>query len=112
MTERHWQGCIPPHLAGRRLDQALAELVPGVSRAEVQRLIREGHCSVDGREAKAGERVEEGAHVVLELAEPTTAVAPERAPLSVLYEDATSSSPTSPRGWRPIPRRAAPRGRS
>ncbi len=55
---------VPRTLAGRRLDQALARLFPDFSRARLQRWIRDGAVSVDGRTWRArdpvagGERVE------------------------------------------------------
>ncbi len=67
---------IPAELAGLRLDQALARLLPEESRSRLARLIEEGHVRVDGasvaakRKLKSGEavdvalapRVEESAH--------------------------------------------------
>ena len=40
---------IDPALAGRRLDQALAELLPEYSRSRLQRLLDQGLVLVDGR---------------------------------------------------------------
>jgi 23S rRNA pseudouridine1911/1915/1917 synthase len=51
-------------MAGLRLDQALARLLPGESRTRLARLIDEGHVKVDGetaaprRKVKSGERLE------------------------------------------------------
>lgn len=59
---------IPPELAGRRLDQALATLFKGHSRTQLQRWIRNGQVRVDATEARprdrvrGGERVEISAH--------------------------------------------------
>src|SRR5262245_39291296 len=39
---------IPPELAGRRLDQALAQLLPQFSRTRIQRWIEEGAVKVNG----------------------------------------------------------------
>jgi 23S rRNA pseudouridine1911/1915/1917 synthase len=80
---------IPLEMAGLRLDQALARLLPEESRSRLARLIGEGHVRVDGRAAtprlklKSGEAVEvalaprpvEGAHEAEAIA------------LAVLHED-------------------------
>jgi len=42
---------IPVALAGLRLDQALARLLPGESRSRLARLIGEGQVRVEGAEA-------------------------------------------------------------
>ncbi|MCF8102275.1 MAG: hypothetical protein K9K66_11510 [Desulfarculaceae bacterium] len=45
---------IPPGFGGRRLDTILAELMaPELSRAQAQRLIKEGLVTLEGREARA-----------------------------------------------------------
>ena len=55
---------IPLEMAGLRLDQALARLLPNESRTRLARLIDEGHVKVDGetaaprRKVKSGERLE------------------------------------------------------
>jgi 23S rRNA pseudouridine1911/1915/1917 synthase len=43
--------------AGSRLDRFLVEKCPGLSRAQIQRLIEGGHVQVDGRATRAGERL-------------------------------------------------------
>ncbi|MFO0581253.1 MAG: RluA family pseudouridine synthase [Anaeromyxobacter sp.] len=80
---------VPPALAGERLDAAIARLVPGLSRARVQRLLEEGRVRVDGRVPKASARVRGGEAVEVEVPppEPTDAV-PQDLPLAVLHEDA------------------------
>ena len=79
---------IPAHMAGRRLDAALADLA-GVSRAQVQRWIANGQVEVDGKPARASLRVVENMLAVArpEISAPSR-VAPEVIPLVVLYEDA------------------------
>ena len=42
---------------GRRVDQAVAELWPDLSRARLQRWLKSGELTVDGRRSKPGERV-------------------------------------------------------
>jgi 23S rRNA pseudouridine1911/1915/1917 synthase len=79
---------IPPHLAGMRLDQALAALFPGYSRARLQRWIKEGHVQVDGQAPRpkdvvfGGERVD----LAVVLADETQ-WQPQALPLDIVYED-------------------------
>lgn len=110
MGTRTWQGVIPVGLQGRRLDQALAELPTGVSRAEAQRLIRQGSCQLGGSPARASLRVAAGMQVRLEIAEPQGTVAPERAPLTVLHEDGAVIVVNKPPGMAAHPARGTPAG--
>jgi 23S rRNA pseudouridine1911/1915/1917 synthase len=74
--------------SGRRLDQALVEAFPGLSRARLQSLIREGHALVDGRPAKRAARVKGGERVELELPVPEPAgPLAEDLPLTILFQD-------------------------
>ena len=79
---------LSPTARGSRLDQALVEAFPGLSRARVQSLIRQGHARVDGRPAKSAARVKGGERVELDLPE-LVAAGPEAEdlPLSILFED-------------------------
>ena len=54
------QVAFPPELAGRRLDQALAQLLPQYSRTRIQRWIEDGAVRVNGLAAKARDVVVEG----------------------------------------------------
>ena len=57
---------IPAHLGGRRLDQALAELVQEYSRSRLQQWIRAGQVTVDARTARVRETVHGGEQVRIE----------------------------------------------
>src|SRR5688572_26130792 len=80
---------IPVEMAGLRLDQALARLLPEESRSRLARLIAEGHVRVDGREAaprlkmKSGEAVE----VALAPRPADDSHRPEAIALAVVHED-------------------------
>ena len=54
---------IPGTMRGRRLDQALAELVSEYSRSRLQQWIRSGHVLLDGRVPQVREKVMGGEHV-------------------------------------------------
>ncbi|MFZ5585141.1 MAG: RluA family pseudouridine synthase [Thermodesulfobacteriota bacterium] len=80
---------LPDAAAGRRLDQAAAELLaPELSRAQVQRLLEEGRLTLAGRPAKPGQRVRGGEIIELVLPPPQPLeLIPEAMDLKVLYED-------------------------
>jgi len=76
-------------MAGLRLDQALARLMPEESRTRLARLIEEGHVRVDGAEAAARRKVKSGEAVEVALA-PRPSQAPLQAEaigLTIVHED-------------------------
>jgi 23S rRNA pseudouridine1911/1915/1917 synthase len=76
-------------MAGLRLDQALARLLPDESRSRLARLIEEGHVTVDGVPAASRRKVKSGEVVDVALAERPVDAAflPEAIELSVVHED-------------------------
>lgn len=73
---------------GERLDVFLARMDETLSRSRVQRLIADGHVTVNGKTPKASQRLSEGATVAVEMPEPeATDILPEQIPLDILYED-------------------------
>lgn len=105
-----WNGRILSGASGRRLDQVLGELVPGLSRAQAKRLIDEGLCSVDGLIAKSSARPRAGAHITLALSEPEADVTPEDIALEVLFEDEALVVVNKPAGMAAHPARGTPCG--
>jgi 23S rRNA pseudouridine1911/1915/1917 synthase len=79
---------VPPALAGARLDVALAQLAPDLSRARAQRLVADGRVRLSGRAAKAAARLRAGDVLEVEVPppEPSSLVAQDL-PLAVLHED-------------------------
>ena len=77
-------------MAGLRLDQALARLLPGESRSRLARLIEEGHVKVDGAAAPSRRKMKSGEAVDVALvARPVDlASRPEAIELAVVHEDA------------------------
>jgi 23S rRNA pseudouridine1911/1915/1917 synthase len=75
--------------AARRLDHYLARALPDVSRATIQRLIRQGLITVDGLASRASSPVKPGMQVVARIPPPTPAaqVSPQAIMLDVVYED-------------------------
>ncbi len=74
--------------AGVRLDVFLARRLPGLSRSQLQRLIREGRVSADRRPAKASALVTSGmiVDVIVPAPEPAAPVS-EALPLTILHDD-------------------------
>ncbi len=73
---------------GQRLDQEVAAALSELSRAQVQRLIKAGAVTVNGRASKPSYVVAAGDQIVVRLPEePEAAVVPEAIPLDILFED-------------------------
>ncbi|MCL2447535.1 MAG: RluA family pseudouridine synthase [Polyangiaceae bacterium] len=96
---------VPASLEGARLDKALAELVPELSRARVKRAIDMGAVRVNGRRQAKGATVNEGDLLRIDVAQvaDAPAVASAGAPLRVLFEtnevavvDKLAGQPTAP----------------
>ncbi len=89
-TRLDLSAAVPRELAGKRLDQALAELFAQFSRTRLQEWIREGRVSVDGRACRARDRLAGGERVRLRarLAQ-RVENAPQAIPLEILYEDSS-----------------------
>jgi 23S rRNA pseudouridine1911/1915/1917 synthase len=72
-----------------RLDRWLAERLPGLSRARLQRLIEQGQVTIAGRPGRSAARLKPGQQVTLDEPDPVPALPrPEALPLSVVHEDA------------------------
>jgi 23S rRNA pseudouridine1911/1915/1917 synthase len=81
---------FPPELAGRRLDQALATLLPQYSRTRIQRWIEEGAVRVNGLAPRARDVVVGGEAATVEARQADeTTVAAEKLPLDIVHQDAT-----------------------
>lgn len=75
-------------MPNERLDKALVETVPDLSRTQIQRLIKEEQILVNGRSTKANLRLEGGEVVTINLPPvEETELIPEDIPLDIRYED-------------------------
>jgi 23S rRNA pseudouridine1911/1915/1917 synthase len=75
---------------GERLDAFLRRKLPALSRGAIQRLIEQGHLTVNGQPTKATHTPRAGEVVHLEIPEAKPATAqPENIPLEIIYEDKT-----------------------
>jgi 23S rRNA pseudouridine1911/1915/1917 synthase len=84
---------------GARLDQAITNHVPALSRAQVQRLIRDGGVTLTEGKVKPALIVWAGLAVDIDVPAPTAATpAAEAMPLAVLHDDADLAVVDKPAG--------------
>lgn len=77
-----------PEVEGMRLDQAAAILFPDFSRGRLQKWLRSGELTVNGRSCKASYRVGRGETLLLDAQpEPQEEVKPQDIPLDILHAD-------------------------
>jgi len=91
---------VSPEAAGQRLDAWLAAQLEGVSRSRVQLLLSQGSVVVDGKPAKASQKLR-GGEVVEVRGEPVPAplrAMAEDIPLDIIYEDDDLSVVNKPAG--------------
>jgi 23S rRNA pseudouridine1911/1915/1917 synthase len=79
---------IPLELDGKRLDQALAELLPDYSRSRLKQWILDGQVVLDGNKPAPRTRVQSGQHVVLTaVMDDELPAEPEAMALDIVFED-------------------------
>ncbi|MDX1662241.1 MAG: RluA family pseudouridine synthase [Candidatus Promineifilaceae bacterium] len=96
---------------GERLDKALAEAHPELSRSRWQQLIKEGAVTVNGDQARPSLRLEGGERIraiLPEVAE--TELAAQAIPLSILFEDSALLAVNKPAGMVVHPAPGHPEG--
>lgn len=91
---------IPSTMAGKRLDQALAKMLPEYSRARLQGWIRAGDVKIDKKsmpacddQVKGGEQIEIRTRLKLQVT-----AAPEAIPLQIVFEDESMIIVNKPAG--------------
>jgi 23S rRNA pseudouridine1911/1915/1917 synthase len=81
---------LPLELAGRRLDQALAQLLPQYSRTRIQQWIDAGAVLVNGLVPRARDVVTGGETAAVEARlDEQTDIAAEKLPLDIVHQDAS-----------------------
>lgn len=112
MPDSHHIHCrIPDQYAGKRLDQALAELLPDYSRSRLQQWLKSGQLQVQGRTVRPRDRVMGGELVSGEgLQEEQTAASPQAIPLDIRFEDAHILVINKPAGLVVHPAAGNPQG--
>lgn len=102
---------IPEDLAGRRLDQALAQLFPDYSRSRLKDWILAGRVQLDGAAVVPRTPVAAGQRVTLQAAAETRAGdEPQAIELAVVYEDAHLAVINKPAGLVVHPGAGQPAG--
>ena len=105
---------IPPELGGKRLDAALAILLPQYSRSRIQQWIKDGSVTLAGRKARARDPVAEGQNVEVRLPDATLADGtPPQAQdiaLDILHEDESVIVVNKPAGLVVHPGAGTPDG--
>lgn len=86
MSERHRTVILDA--PGERVDKALADALPELSRAQCQRLLKEGRVFIDSRPVKGSKRLEGGEQVVIDLPKvESSEIEPQAIPLDIIFED-------------------------
>jgi 23S rRNA pseudouridine1911/1915/1917 synthase len=74
--------------AGRRLDAVLATQWPDLSRARIQRLIKQGLVSAEGCPVRSSDPAKAGTRISVEIPDPEPShLEPEAIPLEIVHED-------------------------
>jgi 23S rRNA pseudouridine1911/1915/1917 synthase len=83
------EASVPLSLAGKRFDQALAEMFPDFSRSRLTEWIKSGDALLDGQAVRPRDPVRGGESVALNVrTEVETTAEPENIPFELVYEDA------------------------
>ncbi|MEJ2322713.1 MAG: 23S rRNA pseudouridine(1911/1915/1917) synthase RluD [Gammaproteobacteria bacterium] len=88
MTEQVLEASVPEEMAGKRLDQVLAELFDDYSRSRLQKWVKSGKVTVNGRHMAVKEKVTAGDRITLHPEEvPVIEDTAENIALDIIYED-------------------------
>ncbi|WP_243041939.1 23S rRNA pseudouridine(1911/1915/1917) synthase RluD [Dyella sedimenti] len=88
MTTIRHEATVPLSAAGRRFDQALAEMFPDYSRSRLTAWIKAGAATLDGAQAPPRQLLRGGERVKLEAElEAEVELAPEAIALDIVHED-------------------------
>ena len=98
-------------VAGQRLDKALADVVPGLSRARIQALIADGAIRRDGVVLSNGSlKAAAGTYAIVVPPVASATPLPQAIPLTVLFEDADLIVIDKPAGMAAHPAPGTPDG--
>jgi len=87
---------VPADSAGARLDVFLVSVLGGQSRSHIQRLIKDGHVRVDGREAKPNLAMKTGQAVAVDIPDPVGANTQRFYRVVTPQDPAAAQAPASP----------------
>jgi 23S rRNA pseudouridine1911/1915/1917 synthase len=90
---------VPSDFTGQRLDRFLVSVLEGRSRSLVQKLIADGHVTIEGRDSRPNLPVRDGERVTVDIPDVTPpAVSGEALPLEILYQDSDVAVLNKPAG--------------
>src|SRR3990167_1309426 len=105
------EAAVPLSLAGKRFDQALAEMFPDFSRSRLTEWIKSGDALLDGQPARPRAPVRGGETVALNVrTEVETTALAEDIPFEIVYQDADVLVVNKPAGLVVHPGAGNPRG--
>jgi 23S rRNA pseudouridine1911/1915/1917 synthase len=105
------EALVPAELAGKRFDQALAEMFPEFSRSRLSEWIKAGDALLDGAAVRPRDPVRGGEPITLSVRmEVETRAEAENIPLDLVYEDADVLVVNKPAGLVVHPGAGNPRG--
>jgi 23S rRNA pseudouridine1911/1915/1917 synthase len=98
-------------ISGIRLDLFICQSSEGLSRSFVQKVIEDGHVTINGELGKPSRKVKIGDAIVVNLPppEPSPDLVPEDLPLAILYEDGDILVVNKPAGLTVYPAPGHPR---
>jgi 23S rRNA pseudouridine1911/1915/1917 synthase len=102
---------VSPDFSGQRLDRFLVSVLEGHSRSQIQKLIGDGHVTIERREARANLAMRDGERVMVVLPDLAPArAAAEALPLDILYQDEDVAVLNKPAGMVVHPGAGHPSG--
>ena len=108
---RHLSFLVPEDVAGERADRVIADLLDGVSRTAVKRLMRDGLITVNGKVPKPSLPLDDRMRVDVVLPPASTPeLLPEEIPLDIVYEDEDLLVINKPKGMVVHPAAGHPDG--
>ena len=79
---------VPPDFSGQRLDRFLVSVLEGRSRSLVQKLIADGHVTIEGRDSRPNLAMRDGERVTVDIPDVAPSlVSSEALPLEIIYQD-------------------------
>jgi 23S rRNA pseudouridine1911/1915/1917 synthase len=88
MNERHFEITVPEHKSKERLDAFLSRELAQLSRNKIQKLIKDGLITVNGKCVKPNHSVQPLESVSIIIPKPSSSnILPQDIPLEIVYED-------------------------
>lgn len=96
---KEFEYLVDDALQGLRIDRAVVQIEPSLSRSAVQRLLDKGYIQVNGKLVAKNYKTKFSDHIYLCLPEPAAVeIAPKNIPIDIVYEDADLLVVNKPKG--------------